>query len=141
MNRVLLPIIAVIFCCTACRSWHMNEYCSVYSGIQRSFDINKKKYKNDKNRWYKLELYNDGKFWLGEISGHHIYKSGRGRWYHYNDYLILVFNDFEANRKQEKLEESLLGTTFIHSACMVLKKKGRKDLKLLPGNAVLRLGN
>lgn len=63
MNRMLLPIImAVILCCISCRSWHMNEYCSIYSGCQRSFDINNRKYKNEKNRWYMLELYNDDKF-------------------------------------------------------------------------------
>lgn len=140
MNR-LIYIVFLIFslCCNACRNWHMNEHLNptVYTGFHRSFDRVEWKYHDEKNRWYELELCNDGQFRLSVNWWEHCYKFGRGRWHDRGDYIILDFNDFDRNREQEKLEESLLGVTFIHATCMVLKKKGRKDLKILPSNAVL----
>ena len=130
----------VVLLCASCQSWYMNNdgYRNDYSGICYDFDMTEWKFKNNKNRRYRLDLYNNSNFKLSEIEGSHIFKSGSGVWHDRGDYIILDFNDFERNRKQEKLEESLLKVTFIHGSCMVLKKKGRKDLKILPSNAVLR---
>lgn len=86
-------------------------------------------------------MYNDSIFRLTQVSGFRPWKSGMGRWYDHGDYIILEFNGFDRDIEHEKLEESLLGVNFIHASCMVLKKKGRKDLKMLPGNAVLRRSN
>ena len=141
MNRFIgIIFFAVALFCTACSSWHMNGYRNPnnYTGFQRSFDITKWKYQNDEGKWYELELYNDGQFRLSVNWWEHCYKFGRGRWHDRGDYIILDFNDFDPNRDQEKLEESLQGVRFIHASCMVLKKKGNKDLKILPSNAVLR---
>ena len=142
MNRLIyVTFLIFILCCNACRSWRMNEHSNVYLGCIRSFDIHELKLLKNENRLFRLEMYNDSVFRLTQVSGFRPWKSGTGIWYDYGDYIILEFNSFDRDREYEKLEESLLGVTFIHASCMVLKKRGRKDLKVLPSNAVLRNSN
>lgn len=142
MNNLTFPILLLsILCFSSCRSWHMNEYYSIYNGIHRSFDINARKYKDNENRRYSLELYGNNTFTMSDITDQRIWESGRGRWHDCGDYIILEFDEYRQDREQEKLEESLSGTIFIHNVCMVLKKKGKQDLRLLPSRALLRLGN
>lgn len=141
MNRFIGTIVLTfIICCTACRSWHMNEHRNPnhYTGFHRSFDMTEWKYHNNEGRWYRLELYDNGNFSFSEIAGSHTFKHGRGMWYDVGDYIILDFNRYDGNQKRRELQESLTGCTTIKCVCMVLKKKGRKDLKILPSNAVLR---
>lgn len=139
MNRLTIALVLkAILCCTSCGSWHMNEHRNIYTGSHRSFDMKECKYRNNESRWCKLVLYNDSIFSFSEISGSHPFKSGSGTWHDCGDYIILNFNRYERNPKQRMLEERLLGCTTFKSMCIVLKKKGRKNLKLLPGNVVLR---
>ena len=143
MNRLTgIIFFTVLIFCTACGSWHMDEHrnCSYYTGFIRSYDTNERKYIVNKNKRYRLELYSNSNntFRLSEIGGSRPWKCGNGMWHDCGDYILLEFNDFKQNRMDEKLEESLLGVTFIHGACMMLKKKGKKDLKILPSNAVLK---
>lgn len=144
MNKFLGVIfLVVILFCTACRNWHMNEYRNPnhYTGCHRNFDITKWKYQNNEGGWYRLELYNDGEFNFAEISGSHTFKYGKGTWLDCGDYIMLDFNLYDRNRTRRELQESLTGCTTIKCVCMVLKKKGRKDLKILSNNAVLRRSN
>ena len=141
MNRYIgIIFLAVTLFCTACRNWHMNEYRNPnqYTGFHRSFDMNKWKYRNNEGRWYSLDLYQDSTFRFSEIYVSHPFKSGNGTWHDCGDYIMLDFNLYDRNRKRRELQESLTGCTTIKGVCMVLKKKGSKDLKILPSNAVLR---
>ena len=120
----------------------MNEHrnCNDFAGFHRSFDWVKWKYSDEKNILYELELYKNGQFRLSVNRLEHCYKFGRGRWKDVGDFIILDFNEFERNRQRRELEESLMGYTTIKGMCMVLKKKGRKDLRILSSNAVLKSG-
>ena len=142
MNKLTVPILMmIILACASCRSWNMindrSRNSNYYSGFCRNFDMTEWKFKDNKNKWYNLYLYNDGIFRFSESNGSRPFKSGDGIWYDCGDYIILDFNRYDENQKRRELQESLTGCTAIKMMCVVLKKKGRKDLRILPSKAVL----
>lgn len=127
-----------MFCCTSCKRWQINEYYNVFTGPHRSFDNSMGNFRNNENKWYKLDLYNDNLFSFSEISGSHAFNSGNGTWRDCGDYIILDFNCYERNQEKRELQEKLTGCTTIKSMCMVLKKKGSSKLVIYPSKAVLK---
>ncbi len=115
---------------TSCKSINLNEHVLVYEG-----SLN---YPKIKEKFYKLHLYNDGKFWF-YVEGHRPWQSGHGTWRDCEDYIILDFNEYGGSREKKELTERLQNIILLNCMCMMLKKKGRNKLIFYPTKTILKV--
>lgn len=129
-----LFILITLITLGSCSSYKTNGN-AVYVGKQRHFEMITGKYYETYDGESRLTLKPDSSFCYIETGSRIKNIWGLGTWHDRGDYIILDFNIFIEDKE---MHEMLSGMKYIDSRSMVIKKKGKKELIILPAEARLR---